>query len=282
MSDILQWGGAMYDGVAFSDVGLLVTKVNIPLLPEVTITEEEIDGYDGTVDVDEQYGPRLIELTVALITESEAEYQARLQQLAALFNAKKRSRPLILARTPGKRWMCRYNGRIPIEKVATIGEFTIPLKAYMPFAESVTTSTEPLRLGQGYMLGQGLQLTNGATKFTITVSPTNVTVSNLGTYKAYPKLTVKPSANIAGMSIANTTTGETLTVITSIAANSTLIIDCAPLEQACWLNGELTYGIVDGDYIRIDPGENELTVTMTGGGTINLTLDVEFRHTYLY
>ena len=280
MTDILQWGGAMYDGVAFSDVGLLVTKVNIPLLPEVTVTEEDIDGYDGTVDVDEQYGPRPIELTVALITESEAEYQARLQQIASLFNAKKRSRPLVLSRAPGKRWMCGYNGRIPIEKVATIGEFTIPLKAYMPFAESITSSTEPLRLGQGYMLGQGLYLSDSSASYEIKTSPTTITVANMGTYKAYPKLVVKATAAVTKLSIENVTTSEKLIVMTTIAAGSELEIDCAPLAQICRINGSLSHGLVDGDFIRLDPGDNELLIT--ADGAVAITLAVDFRHLYLY
>ena len=280
MTDELQWGGAMYDGVAFSDVGLLVTKVNIPLLPEVTVTEEDIDGYDGTVDVDEQYGPRPIELTVALITESEAEYQARLQQIAALFNLKKRARPLVLSRAPGKRWICGYNGRIPIEKVATIGEFTIPLKAYMPFAESITSSTEPLRLGQGYMLGQGLYLTDSSATYEIKASPTTITVANMGTYKAYPKLVVKAVAAVTKLAIENLTTGEKLTVMTTIAAGSELVIDCTPLAQVCHLNGSLSLGLIDGNFIRLDPGDNELLIT--ADSAIDITLDVEFRHIYLY
>lgn len=280
MTNILQWGGAIYDGVAFSDLGLLVTKVNIPLLPEVTITEEDIDGYDGSVDVDEQYGPRSIELTVALITESEAEYQARLQQIASLFNIGKRSRPLVLSRAPGKRWMCGYNGRIPIEKVATIGEFTIPLKAYMPFAESVTSSTEPLRLGQGYILGQGLYLSDSSASYEIKASATTINVANMGTYKAYPKLIVKATTAVTKLSIENVTTNEKLIVMSTISAGSELEIDCAPLAQICRVNGVIKFGFIDGDFIRLDPGDNELLIT--ADGAIDITLAIDFRFTYLY
>lgn len=281
MTDNIKWGGATYDGVAFSDVGLIVTGVDIPLLPDVSIVEDEFDGYDGVVDVAERYGPRTIDLSVVLIAESEAEYQSKLQQIAALFNARKGARPLVLSRAAGKRWLCRYNGRIPIERQATVGEFKIPLKAYIPFAESITSSTEPLRLGQGYSLGQGLRLSNGTAKFTITNSPTTITVSNLGTYRTYPKLTVKTvSAVGSGLTIENRTTGETLTVAAPIPADSTLIIDCAPLVQSSWLNGTQTDGIVDGDFIRIDPGDNELIVTAVS--SVNFTLDVEYRHLYLY
>ncbi|MGI2294182.1 phage tail domain-containing protein [Paenibacillus sp. GXUN7292] len=269
-------GGATFGGVSFASLGLLLTKAHIPLLPETVQTEEELDGLDGLVDVETKYGPRLIELEVSLITEDETEYQIALQRIAKIFNARAGIKPLVLDRMTGKQWLCKYNGRIPIEKVGSIGEFTLPFKTFFPFSESVTDSVTQLEYGQGYSYGMGLQYAGLAT-FNVTSSPTDLTVNHAGTHEAYPLIRLVGSGT--NIIITNTTTGESLSINQVMSASDVLEIDCRPLEQMVRKNGISSFNGVLGTFPRLVEGVNIITITATGA---KLTVSFVFRHTYLY
>jgi phage-related protein len=269
-------GGATFGGVSYASVGLLLLKENISLLPETVQTEEELDGLDGSIDIEVRYAPRLIEHEVMLLAVDEAEYQTRLQQIAKLLNARTGVKPLIRDRMTGKRWMAKYNGRIPIEKIASLGQFTIPYKAFCPFAESVTDSTTPLAYGQGYSYGMGLRY-GGPAVFPVAASPTSLIVYQAGTHEAYPVIRLAGSGS--NITISNTTTGETLTINQTISGSDVIEINCAPLEQAVRKNGNSSLNGVSGKFPRLAEGDNSITISGTG---LDMTVSFIFRHTYLY
>ncbi|MEK3882429.1 phage tail domain-containing protein [Paenibacillus sp. PL2-23] len=269
-------GGATFGGVSFASLGLLLTRANIPLLPETIQTEEELEGLDGTVDVETRYGPRLIELEVSLITEDEASYQIALQQMAKVFNARAGVRPLILDRMTGKRWMCKYNGRIPIDKIASLGEFTLPFKAFFPFSESVTDSMTQLEYGLGYSYGMGLRYETPPA-FSVTTSPTLRTLYHAGTHETYPVIRLVGAGS--NITVSNTTTGETLTLNLNMVAGDVLEINCAPLEQTIQKNGSSALSGVNGTFPRLVEGDNNISIS---GAGLNMTVSFIFRHTYLY
>lgn len=268
-------GGGTIGGVTFASLGLLLTKADVPLLPDTRQTEEEIPGMDGTLDMETTYGPRLINLTFQLVAASEGEYQIRLQQIASVFNARAGIKELVLDRISGKRWMVKYNGSISVDKIAQLGTFTVPLKAFYPFAESVKDTTVAPTLNDGYTLGMGLKLGMSAADYTFAIdsTPKAVTVYNAGTYDAKPIIRVTGPAS--SVTIKNETTGETLTWANTLAAGSVLEIDCN--KSTITLNGGNSFYYFAGVFPRLSPGDNHFTVTAAGA-----TVSFVFRHTYLY
>ncbi|SEM81962.1 phage tail family protein [Paenibacillus sp. OV219] len=268
--------GATFDGISFASLGLKLVKSNIPLLPETRQTEAEIPGLDGSLDMGAEYGPRLIELEVILQESSEIQYQNKLQQLAKLFNARAGAKSLVLDRMPGKRWLCKYNGSIGIEKLLQLGSFTLPLKAFSPFSESVHHTTYPLRYGQGYTYGMGLRR-GSQYSFAVKSSPQLITVHHAGTHEAYPVITITGSAS--NLTITNTTTGESCSVNVTLGPTDVLELNCAPMEQTAKKNGINVLGLFSGRFPKLIEGLNSLTITATSP---NMTVAFRFRHTYLY
>ncbi|MFC4103595.1 phage tail family protein [Paenibacillus xanthanilyticus] len=269
-------GGATFGGVSFASLGLRVVKADIPLLPDTRQAEEELPGYDGALDIETEYGPRTIELEVALVAADEGEYQARLAQIAKVFNARAGVKPLVLDRAPGKRWICKYNGSISVEKIAQFGTFTLPFKAFNPFSESVNDTTAPLEFGQGYTFGMGLRL-GDAYSFSVTSSPTTVNVYHAGTHEAYPVIRISGAAS--NVSLTNNTTGQTFAYNAALASGDVLEIDCAPLAQSVRKDGTNAAHNFTGRFPKLVEGDNSITITAAGA---NLTVAFIFRHTYLY
>lgn len=278
-------GGGTLGGKSFASLGLLLLKVNIPLLPETRQVEEELPGLDGTLDMDTTYGPRIIELTFNLIGgQHEADYQYYLQEIARLFNTRAGVQPLILDRAPGKRWLVKYNGTLPVERIATVGTFTAPFKAFFPFSESVTDSATPLRIGQGYSIGQGLRLGGTAYSFQLDGPSKAFAVRNNGTHDAKPVIRVTGAAS--NITIRNATTGEEMVWAGTMAAGDKLEIDCGRYDPAkryalpsIKKNGVNAYAQFAGIYLRLAPGDNNIVVLSSSPAA---TIEFLYRHTYLY
>lgn len=268
-------GGATFGGVSFSSLGLLLTKADIPFLPETRQIEEELPGLDGSVDIATEYGPRPISLEVMLVTEDELDYQLKLQQMAKIFNAKAGVKPLILDRMPGKRWMAKYNGSISTDKIGQLGTFTLPFKAFNPFAESVQDSTGSLEYGQGYLYGMGLRI-GDSYSFPLSVFPSTIAVYHAGTEAAYPIIRITGAAS--NITVTNTTTGESFSLSVTNGVNDVIEINCAPLQQTVRKNGGNASAVFNGKFPRLLEGENSFTITATGSCTVAFL----FRHTYLY
>jgi len=269
-------GGATYGGVSFASLGLLVTGVNIPLLPETIQEEETLPGLDGSIDLDVRYGPRMIEITVELLVKDESEYQTALQRIAQVLNARQGSKPLVLDRMPGKRWMVKYNGSISIEKIASFGSFTLPFKAFYPFSESILESNQPFEYGQNYSFGMSFRYGDLYT-FSVTSSPKVQWIYHAGTHEAFPIIRLKGSGS--NIKVTNHTTSESLAINTLMTVNDVIEINCAPLEQTITKNGISAVSAAIGIFPRLIEGENNITISATGA---NLTVDFIFRHTYLY
>ncbi|WP_409346766.1 phage tail family protein [Paenibacillus sp. MBLB4367] len=271
-------GGGRFGGTAFSDVGLLLTKADVPLLPETKQFEDDIPGMDGMLDLGMEYGPRPINLTFQVLAKNgEGEYQTKLQQIAKMFAPHRGAQPLILERAPGKQWLAKYNGTMSIERIAQLGEFTLPLKAHYPFASSVPDNQQPLRLGLGYVIGMGYHLGMGPTgySFPVTTSPRAFSVYHAGTYFAKPIIRITGTGS--NISIANDTTAEAMMFNGALSGGDTLEIDCS--RQRITKNGVNAFAGFSGVYPRLAEGNNNFTITATAA---NLTVVFIFRHTYLF
>lgn len=173
------------DGVDLRTIGLGVKKHNIPPLPETRDNSIEIAERDGELDFGSTYGPRTFDLEcVIMANDTTIDYQNRVAQVAALFNAKKGDIVFTFGDRPGKRYIGRYAGTISIEKLIFDGNVTIPIKmGENPFPVSDERITE----------------------ITITQSPQIVSVHSAGDERASPVivLTNVGTTTLSGFTIKN-------------------------------------------------------------------------------
>ncbi|MEC1714765.1 phage tail domain-containing protein [Schinkia azotoformans] len=267
-------GGGNIGGKSFASLGLLLTKVNIPILPDTRQVEEELPGVDGTIDLETRFGARPIELTFELIEDFEIDFHIRLSEIAAAFNPLKGQQILMLERNPGKQWKVKYNGSLPIDRLATIGTFTVPLKAFFPFAESVNPADTELKLGEGLIIGMGYEISDTIPTFNIKSSPTTITVKNAGNHEARPVITL--SGTGSGIKVTNKTTGESFSFNEPLSGGNLVINTALYTAEHNSLN---VFHLVLGDFPQLVEGNNVFIVTATNP---SFTIDFDFRHTYLY
>ena len=141
----------------------------------------------------------------------------------------------------------------------------------------------PWVLDTGEMFDGGLYLDEAGFTETMASSPHTITVTNGGNrVVTNPVLTITAGgANITAATIAKT--GETKIAWTgTLTAGNDLVVDCGKFTITN--NGSNAYSgkaafdsnHTIAEWLRIDPGDNDIDVTFTGGST-NSTVTVEFR-----
>ncbi|MDK8182118.1 phage tail domain-containing protein [Paenibacillus sp. UMB4589-SE434] len=134
---------AKVNGVSFKSLGLGLIRHDIPVLPPTKDYTIEIAGRDGELDFGVTYGPRTIELEcVVMANDTTIDYHNKVAGIARVFNAKRGDQAFTFSDLPGKRYMARYSGTLPIEKILFDGRVTIPLKMVNPWPESDERVTE--------------------------------------------------------------------------------------------------------------------------------------------
>jgi len=272
-------GGGNIGGKSFASLGLLLTKAAVPLLPSVRQVEEELPGRNGTLDLETNFGARQIELTFDFVAATEGEYQTNLSAVAGAFNPVKGQQTLVLDRSPGKQYNVKFNGSIPIEKLATIGEFTVPLKAFNPMPESVIDSLdENTELDDGITLGMGYELNEEPTRYSVTGSPASLSVDHHGNAEVHPLIKITgTSGGAADLTISNDTTSEAMQISTALVSGDVLEIDCD--AKTVRLNDANIFDKFSGIYPKLTEGANSFTIT---ADVPDLTIEFIFRHRYLY
>lgn len=98
-----------------------------------------------------------------------------------------------------------------------------------------------------------------------------------GTYKPQPiiTLTANAASSVTAISIANTTTGDTITVTTAIAANDVIVIN-TETHKATKNGTQIDF---TGPIPEFLAGSNSLTITFTG---TSLTYDLDLDYTPRY
>lgn len=128
---------AAINGVSFRSLNLGLIRHDIPVLPPTKDYSLEVSGRDGELDFGCQYGARVISLECILMADNPTtDYQLKVARIARAFHAQKGDQAFTFADRPGKRYMARYSGTMPIEKIIFDGRLTIPLKMHDPWPES--------------------------------------------------------------------------------------------------------------------------------------------------
>lgn len=160
---------ATANGVSFKSLGLGLKTHNIPVLPPTKDNTIEIAGRDGELDFGSTYGARTFDLECVLMAnDTTIDYHKRVAQLAALFNVKKGDIVFTFEDLPDRKYLGRYAGTMPIEKLLFDGNLTIPIKMNNPFPTSDERVLET----------------------TVTQSPQIMTVESEGNERASPIITI--------------------------------------------------------------------------------------------
>jgi len=101
-------------------------------------------------------------------------------------------------------------------------------------------------------------------------------ITNLGNANGYPKFTIIGSCS--AITIANTTTGESMDLAITLTDSDTLVVDGG--AKIITLNGTKRMDLKDGDWITAIPGENVIEFTRTTIQTIK-HCTVNFRSVWI-
>lgn len=125
-------------GKRADELGLVMLRQSQrPVLPGTVDRTMQIAGRHGAWDFGADLQPRLFNLECAFITNNSVELQQKISELAGFlmdFTGRPRSLSLYFLTQPDRTYTVRYSGTLPIDRVAGLGRFTLPLVAYDPFA----------------------------------------------------------------------------------------------------------------------------------------------------
>lgn len=224
----------------FAELGIAILhESKVPILPETRDRTLTIPGRHGAYDFGAELGPRLFELECVIVARNRDELQQRVRELVShLMDPSGRPRVLQLRLSePDKYYNVRYAGSLPVERIASLGRFTLPLVAHDPFA---------------YGDEQQAAFVNDS-----------ITVTNAGTAETYPRFSVTFNASASEWKVTLGT--KYVRVVRSFSAGETLDVNCA--TGAIAVNGTTNISYLDwqnSEYFALLLGDNVLTVEPTG------------------
>lgn len=261
------------DGISFSSLGIGVKRHDIPILPDTVDYSQAISGRDGEIDFGSVYGKRTINIECILMADDATlDYQAKVARIAELFHVGKGDRIYTFSDLTSKRYLARYAGSLPIQKIIFDGEFTLPLVMHDPFPEALRDTTV-YEYGQGLEYGQGYEYSSFS--ISVTAATQTFTIDNFGTVDSPPLIRI--TGALTNLSLSD---GKRTFLFTgTMNASSVLEIDCALSKCTVKLNGTNAFGQTNGVFLILKPG---LTTFTTSATNPNFKIEFIFRPKYLY
>lgn len=135
--------------------GKTATELNIRILrgtqePITAATRDrtlEIPGRHGAYDFGADLSVRTFALECAILADSSTDLQTKIRALAAHLmdmQGRPRTLELVFDVEPDRHYNVRYSGNLPVERIAALGLFTLPLTAFDPFAYGAEQEKEQL------------------------------------------------------------------------------------------------------------------------------------------
>ncbi len=219
-------------------VGLTVTR----LVEQDRITATSVRLQDTAYAGKGSLSPKDIRLECSIQGSPSTQLDTRLDAIKKVLNIRVDGNLQI---EDDRYWVARFE-RWQGERRPLLWSGTLRFTAYDPLAYSTTETESP---------------------YSITTSPQTVTETASGTADARPVFTLTASATAASVTVKNVTTDEEARWPSSLAINDILIIDSQNYHIT--LNGDAAMAAFDGEFPRLVPGNNELTVTgFTGSLTV--------------
>lgn len=240
-------------GVDFRDFGIIILRGSkAPILPETKDSTVTVPGMTGVYDYGATLGARMIELECAFVGfRSPADLQQAVRRFAAHLvdeYGRPRVMPLRIDWEPDVEYMVRYSGSLAIERLASLGTFTLPLLAADPFAYAVVDDV-----------------------FSFT-APGNYRFFRRGTAPSYPRIEIQGTSSGSGnAAITVELGGKAITYTGPLAAGETLVLDSDTLTAYRETGGGKVSAINDLDSLDFPvaaPGNNELILAVDGAATL--------------
>lgn len=126
-------------GVRPQELGLHTSYASArPVLPTTRDLQLVIPGRNGAWDFGGDMEPRFFSFSCAFVTRSPVQLQQNIEAFARLLvdhYGKPKTVPLVLAEHPDRTYDVRYSGSIPIDRLVGMGQFSLPLVAFEPYAQ---------------------------------------------------------------------------------------------------------------------------------------------------
>lgn len=239
--------GFTFNGIHSSVHGIGI-KVKRPLIPSVADNYIDLPGRAGSFLYPGKPLDRYISVECGIQPASRALFRSKLWEIAAWLYTQDRV-ALVFDDEPGKTYRAKIEGAVDLEQVGTIGKFTLTFRCD-PFA-------------------YGAEVTE-------TFTADALTLTNSGTYEAYPRFSVSFTGSDSELKITSGT--NYIRVVDSFVYGDVLSIDCA--TGAILKNGVRTMNKLDWQYSKLFAlavGSNTLTITPTG----KCSAQVKYDPTYL-
>lgn len=266
------------DGKTAKELGILVKRESQrPILPNTRDRILTIPGRHGAYDFGADLEPRMFDLQCTMIAKNSTDLQKAVRKLAA-FLMDQTGRPRTLEfrfdAEPEKWYMARYNGSLPIERVAYWGTFSLPLMAYDPYAYAKLEAYDQIyQYDAGFEYETGLYYPNTLSGFVWTYSRHMSGQTNFSPFQT--PLIVEISGNVTNPKITNTANGQWMAVNASIQ-NQVLRIDGEKMTVT--IDGINAMQYFSGDFIQLVPDGNGLVFD---GGKPNAQVTFLWKHKFL-
>lgn len=261
--------GFTFDGIHSSTFGIEVLEKNDPLLPPIKDKKEEIDGMPGAWDFGCTFGPRPISYVISFTDIARANLQSTIRNIARWLNPQKGQKALVDDDEPGRFYLARLTGNIPIERLIYLyREFTISFLAFDPIARGDNIVWQDI-------------VDIGVFK-----------VNNPGSYEVKPIITIKAldgglmlgdlertgaydSDGTVNDTITNpvlTLNGRTVSFAGVLNVGESIVIDCLKMQAMKGALNALS-ALTVSEFPILGPGDNNLTMTdetSTSGGLVKV------------
>jgi phage-related protein len=283
VSDVMYWIDP--DGVVtnLTDSGTfeVLWGVEGRFMPPVKFVEDEVPEKAGTVLRYAQFGPREVVLPIEVVGTDEETLRTLLRSTLGLFNPKRGDGTLRVVGPDGaaRELVCRYRSGMEMreslqEAGRTWQRAGVVLKAFDPYWYDENETVEAF----GTTTAEFFPF-----PFTLAVSTIFETfeVQNTGDVESWPVWTITGPGEDPVFT--NVTTGESLTLTTTLADGDEVVIDTRPRRKTITKNGTTNlYSALDpaGSLWPLVQGTNEITLDM-GGATPDSQIAVSFKRAYL-
>ncbi|PFJ12077.1 phage tail protein [Bacillus cereus] len=234
----------------------------------------DVDGTDGLLDGGTRRKERKMSAEITIESVDHYDYDLLKDEIYRLFDSKE-SFYIVRDVQPGKRYEVKCDSPFSIARIAyELGEFSISLVAYRPFAESIGTTMNPFTFdSELWQIGQGLV----AEDVQYIHKTSSFRIHNAGDVEIDPRklpLVVRVRGATNGLTITNRTTGDVFKLNIPTASGDTIELNRVRVLK----NGNTVFSSTNRKVIKIATGWNDFIVS---GVTGAFQIEFDFRFYYV-
>jgi predicted phage tail component-like protein len=263
------------DGIKPNEIGLNVLRYHQnPVLPGTIDRTLTIPGVHGQHDFGSDLGPKYFEIPLGI--KEQKNYAGvqkvinTLNQLLLDYYGRPKLIKLVFEYEPDKFYWVKYSGSIPIERLARMGEFILPLVANDPMKYAFANVNE--------IHWDSATVTFDDTYSIDTVFVDGVRITSSNTLKAYVNgLVVRPTILINGSG--NNVTFQANGKSFSLTNFTNAQWEIRGNDYTVWKNGVDAFKEKIGvEFIELLPGINNIQIS---GQNMNFELSIVYRDCYM-